>query len=213
MVTIGSLIAIFLRQEKMFAKKTALNGLILIVGFLIIPPLATPNERAGLAPIAKTGQITCYDNSGNIINCMGTGQDGECQKGVAWLNPRFKDHGNGTVTDNLTGLMWTKDAQQIEGTMKWTTALIECNNLDFAGYTDWRLPNVKEFLSLIDYGEHDPALPSGHPFDDVQVIFYWSSTNYDSFPPHAWGVYLHNGYVYNYHKITNAYVWSVRGGM
>ena len=58
MVTIGLLIAIFLRQRKMFAKKTALNGLTLIVGFLIIPPLATSNERTEMAPIANTGQIT-----------------------------------------------------------------------------------------------------------------------------------------------------------
>lgn len=197
----------------MFKKKLVLNGFPLIAVFLIIPSLAIPNDRAATVPLAKTGQITCYDNDGDIINCTGTGQDGEFQKGITWPNPRFTDHHNGTVTDNLSGLMWTKNAQKIKGTKKWINALDACNNLDFAGYNDWRLPNVKELLSLIDYGQHDPALPSGHPFDNVQVIFYWSSTNYDSFPPHAWGVYLYNGYVYNYHKITNAYVWPVRGGM
>ena len=91
--------------------------------------------------------------------CKGTGQDGEFQKGMTWPHPRFTEHGNGTVTDNVTALMWTKDAQQIKGTQKWSDALNSCNHFDFAGYTDWRLPNVRELLSLIDYGEHDPALP------------------------------------------------------
>ena len=68
--------------------------------------------------------------------------------------------------------MWTKDAQQIQGTQKWQDALNSCKNLDFAGYTDWRLPNVRELLSLIDYGSHDPALPKDHPFTNVKELFY-----------------------------------------
>ena len=52
------------------------------------------------APVPKTGQTTAY----------AAGDDGTLQKGVASPTPRFTDHGNGTVTDNLTGLIWTKDA-------------------------------------------------------------------------------------------------------
>ena len=52
----------------------------------------------------------CYDPDGKIIDCAGTGQDGELQAGVAWPEPRFIDNRDGTVTDNLTGLMWLKDA-------------------------------------------------------------------------------------------------------
>ncbi len=171
------------------------------------------SDELGFISVPKTGQATCYDGAGNSIDCTGTGQDGEHRKGISWPDPRFKDNGNGTITDSLTGLMWTKSAQQIKGTMKWIDALSTCNNLDFAGYTDWRLPNVIELTSLIDYSEHDPALPIGHPFDNVQFIFYWTSTTYDSNTDHAWGVYVYNGYVYNYHKITKAYVWPVRGGI
>jgi hypothetical protein len=193
-------------------KKIVLQGLIIIVVFFIMPSFAAFDDRAGFTPLSKTGQTTCYDGLGNIINCTGAKQDGEYQKGIAWPNPRFKDHGSGTVTDTLTGLMWTRNAQQTEGTMKWEDALTACNNLDYGGYSDWRLPNAKELLSLIDYGKHDPALPSGHPFANVQFIFYWSSTTYDAINNHAWGVYIYNGYTYNYHKVTNAYVWPVRGG-
>jgi len=197
----------------MFRKNIVLIGLAPLIVFIMVPLYSSSDELSGFATVPKTGQNTCYDDSGNIINCTGTGQDGEYQKGIVWPNPRFTDQGNGTVIDNLTGLMWTKDAQQIKGTMRWNEALTACNNSDCAGYTDWRLPNVKELLSLIDYRNHDPALPSGHPFNNVQFIFYWSSTTYDAITNHAWGVYLYNGYVYNYHKVTNAYVWPVRGGM
>jgi len=196
----------------MSRKRISVKGLALIVMFLIIPICASSDERVESAPVSVTGQDTCYDHLGNSINCAGTGQDGEHKEGISWSTPRFIYSGDGTVTDNLTGLMWTKDTQQIKGTMQWNDALIACNSLDFAGCTDWRLPNVKELLSIIDYGEHDHALPSGHPFLNVQFIFYWSSTTYDAKHDHAWGVYVYNGYVYNYHKVTDAYVWPVRGG-
>jgi len=52
------------------------------------------------APVPKTGQTTSY----------ATGDDGDLEKGVAWPDPRFMDNGNGTVTDNLTGLIWLKNA-------------------------------------------------------------------------------------------------------
>jgi len=193
------------------ANKTIVRVLFVLAGFLLLLSYSRADTLSPQAkPIIKTGQTECYDNLGNSINCEDTGQDGEFRKGMGWLQPRFTDHGNGTVTDNLTGFMWTKDAQQIQGTRQWNDALILCNNFDFAGYTDWRLPNVRELISLIDFGEHDPALPANHPFTNVQFIFYWSSTTYDAIPKHSWGVYLYNGYVYNYHKITEGYVWPVR---
>jgi len=166
--------------------------------------------RAEYITMSKTGQMTCYTEGGTIIDCKNTGQDGEHQIGMAWPNPRFIDRSDGTVLDRLTSLMWTKNAQQIKGTMKWGHALAACNNLNFAGYTDWRLPNAKELLSLIDYEQHDPALCAGHPFDKVQFLFYWTSTTYDAIPSHAWGVYICNGYAFNYHKVTDGYVWPVR---
>ena len=58
--------------------------------------------------LPRTGQTTCWDNSGNQIPCAGTGQDGEIKAGEPWPEPRFTDNGDETMTDNLTGLMWTK---------------------------------------------------------------------------------------------------------
>jgi len=170
-------------------------------------------DTSGPAPVPKTGQTKCYDSSGDEIPCPSTGEDGEYQKGVAWPEPRFTDHEDGTVTDNLTGLMWTKDAQQISGTKTWSDALTACNNLDFASYTDWRLPNVRELKSLIDYGRYIPALPSEHYFTNVQSEIYWSSTTYASFTSGAWIVYMGIGLVrYDDFKSSLYYVWPVRGG-
>lgn len=185
-------------------------GITCIVGFAIAAVLALSDLRAECEPVIRTGQVNCYDSAGNRVGCTHTGQDGELRTGRAWPQPRFTDAGDGTVLDTLTALVWTKDAQHIKGTMAWADALAACNNLDFAGHDDWRLPNARELLSLVDYGAHDPALPQGHPFDHVQFIFYWSSTTYDASAINAWGVYLCNGYAFNYHKATRAYVWPVR---
>ena len=72
--------------------------------------------------LPQTGQTTCYDTVGDVIPCAGTGQDGEIQAGVAWPNPRFSVSGD-CVTDNLTGLMWAKNANLPNGARTWQEAL------------------------------------------------------------------------------------------
>ncbi len=114
----------------------------------------TPAPIPGIVNLPKTGQTACYDELGNLIGCAGTGQDGEIQAGVAWPSPRFTDHGEGTMTDNLTGLMWTKDANLPGAPKKWQEALdyvVGMNSGSYPnfGYNDWRLPNVVELESLV----------------------------------------------------------------
>ena len=74
---------------------------------------SNPCPQDGPAPVEKTWQTICYDDNGFVIPCDNTGQDGEYQKGVVWPAPRFTDNEDGTITDNLTGLMWLKDANCI----------------------------------------------------------------------------------------------------
>jgi hypothetical protein len=157
------------------------------------------------AAVPKTGQTTSYR----------TGDDGAHQNGVAWPNPRFTDHGNGTVTDNMTGLMWVKAPHSLtgnSGTMTWNNAIDFCNGLSHAGHSDWRLPNVRELQSLIDYGRFNLALPSGHPFTGVQSDWYWSSSTSADYTGFAWRVFLYYGYVYYDLKTNTYYVWPVRAG-
>lgn len=128
---------------------------------------------AGTVNLPKSGQTKCYDASGGEIACSNTGQDGDWQAGVLWPSPRFTDNGDGTVTDNLTGLVWLKDANCIatqypgfdndgtpgNGRVTWQHALdfvAGINSGTFpncgAGHTDWRLPNINELESLVHAG-------------------------------------------------------------
>jgi hypothetical protein len=165
------------------------------------------------ARIWKTGQTQSY----------AAADDGALQRGVAWPEPRFTDHGDGTVTDNLTGLMWLKDANCFEN-MAWQAALDKVSDLNAdpggyscggytAGYTDWRLPNRKELRSLTDFSETNPALPSGHPFLNVQSDEYWSSTSCVESPVEALRVGMDDGSVGRSRKTErDYYVWPVRAG-
>ena len=69
------------------------------------------DECTGGGPcgVPKTGQTGCWDAGGTSIPCAGTGQDGEYQAGVS-VDPRLTDNGDGTVTDNLTELVWLTNA-------------------------------------------------------------------------------------------------------
>ncbi len=161
------------------------------------------------AGVPKTGQTTQYS----------TGDDGDLQKGVTWASPRFTDNGDGTVTDNMTSLIWLKNANSF-GNSTWTAALTAANGLADGGSLsdgsivgDWRLPNVRELSSLTDFSQSSPALPTGHPFTSVQTYYYWSSSTYASSPTDAWYVVMFDGYVGYSDKINNSYyVWPVRGG-
>ena len=169
------------------------------------------------APVEKTGQTTCYDADGTVISCTGTGQDGDHQAGVAWPSPRFTDNADGTVTDNLTGLVWLKNANCF-GSKTWASALADCNTLnsgecglsDGSAEGDWRLPNVKELQSLTDFSNYGPALTTGHPFTNVLGNGYWSGTSYAYSTDSAWYVSMNHGYVYYYNKSNYYYVWPVR---
>jgi hypothetical protein len=157
----------------------------------------------------RTGQTDSY----------ATGDDGDLKKGVVWPVPRFVV-GTGAesdcVTDNLTGLMWTKDANRF-GAKLWVDAISEANSQILCGHDDWRLPNRKELFSLIDRSKVFPAIPSGHPFSNVRVDnYYWSSTTYDLFQgqDHAWMEYMGTGVISNGVKNSaTLYVWPVRSGV
>ncbi|MGC2063762.1 MAG: DUF1566 domain-containing protein, partial [Thermodesulfovibrionales bacterium] len=77
----------------------------------------------------ESGQKTCSDSGVvGVILCTGTGQDADLKPGVPWPNPRFTNNGNGTVTDNLTGLIWLKNASCF-GQQAWDIALVSSNTL------------------------------------------------------------------------------------
>jgi hypothetical protein len=177
-------------------------------------------SRAGEVKLPRTGQITCYDTSRNVIDCAGTGQDGDIQAGVPWPTPRFTDNGNGTVTDHLTGLVWLKNANCF-GYLDWYDALAACNSLasgacgltDGSVAGDWRLPNVIELESLVNAEEDNPAAwLNSQGFTAVQSSNYWSATTSAYYTDYAWLVLMYHGDVDHYPKSYDGYVWPVRAG-
>jgi hypothetical protein len=92
--------------------------------------------------VPKTGQTSQYD---------GENDDGYLEEGVSWPTPRFTDNGDGTLTDNLTGLMWDQDGNQF-GARTWAQAFDDIAGHTAGNYNDWRVPNEYERESLLNLG-------------------------------------------------------------
>jgi hypothetical protein len=118
---------------------------------------------------------------------------------------RFVDNGNGTVTDTVTGLMWTKDANPI-GKRNWHDAMAACGTFSISGIGGWRLPSNNELAALYH------AIQGGHPFIGVQSSNYWSSTTNADGDIHAWVVFMGNGHVFSAPKHFTYQAWPVRAG-
>jgi len=160
------------------------------------------NRTQFAAPVARTGQTNSYLS----------GDDGQWLKGVASPVPRFSvQTDTNVVLDNLTGLMWSRNANPA-GYLNLASAIAYCTNQTWGGYKDWRVPNVKELHSLIDFGKSGPVLSSGNLFINVQPDHYWSSTTtpWDG----TVGYIVHFGYGRTIHDYkSNPWVlWPVRGG-
>jgi hypothetical protein len=184
---------------------------------------------ADMLALPKTGQSVCYNAIGGKISCSGTGQDGELRKGIEWPNPRFTENGFGTITDDLTGLVWVKNANLIairdpsfgsspDGRVLWPDALEFVSRLNrdaYLGYTDWRLPNRNELVSLINYAESNPSgWINTQGFSDAQQ-HYWSSGTSAITPSNAWNVFLAGDVSERnkYDSVNGSFVWPVRGGI
>jgi len=129
-------------------------------------------------------------------------------RGAETTSNEFIINGDGTVTDILTGLMWQQETGVF---MDWESALNYCETLTLAGYNDWRLPDINELQSIVDYSRFDPAIDA-NTFPNTQSSIYWSSTTDDSYPSFAWQVYFNYGNIYSYNKSNLYYVRAVRGG-
>ncbi len=166
----------------------------------------------GVTPLWKTGQTSSY----------AAGDDGASEAGVAWPNGRFVAQGE-CVTDRMTGLMWTQDADRMGGLRSWQQALDYANGLNLCGFDDWRLANRKELWSLLNREALDPAAwlmaqgfsnvrreATGGPYNP-----YWTSTTYMYNPVAVFGVRMDGGHIFAFMKspmFDNGYVWPVRGG-
>jgi len=173
---------------------------------------------AEISQVWRTGQTTTYS----------AGDDGSLQKGAAWPSPRFTVNGDGTVTDKLTGLIWSQNAGTptvgacTGGALNWNQALsyVAClNGINYLGHNDWRMPNRKELMSFIDYSRANPALVSEatntiYFYGISSVSHYWSgspNTGWGTGGGTAWRLLTSNGMMSAYPMTQPVYTWIVRG--
>lgn len=122
--------------------------------------------------LPDTGQTTSY----TALN----GEDADyCHNPLS-----FTDNGDGTITDNNTGLMWQKTDG---GEMTYENAITYCNDLTLAGYSDWRLPTNHELFSLNYYDNVNPALNATF-FPKTNAEYWWSSDKRADDPARVWVV-------------------------
>jgi len=193
--------------------------------YLVLP------VRSGLYEnVPRTGQTGCWDANGNpLSSCAGSGQDGDKQAGVSWPNPRLTNLDlsvpvtGGTLFDRLTGLQWVTDGSTLSfancggGQLNWQGSLnyVACLNANnYLGYSDWRLPNQKELLSLINWQQNAADWLNSSGFSNISsTAVYWSSDTDALATGEAWPVRLSIGYSpANSKTSTQALTLPVRGG-
>ncbi len=199
-----------------------------VVRFATVPardigPVNFTAYRAGEAVmrLARTAQTTSY----------AAGDDGALRQGVAAPSTRFTNNQDGSVTDQLTGLVWLRDASCFNATT-WALALGQVNQLasgqcglsDGSRAGQWHMPNANELESLVDVSQIAPALAAGHPFTRVNLATaYWTSTTYMAssgnamalrFSDGRWinGVDANDGAFNNLKASSQNAVWAVRTG-
>lgn len=136
--------------------------------------------------IVDTGQLGCYDNYGELLICPSKGESFYGQDNQHDGNqPIYTDNGDGTITDNVTGLIW-QQSPDIDGDgdidaddkLTYDEAVAGAKALTLGGYSDWRLPTIKELYSLIDFNGSDP---SGYEGTDTFGLIPFIDTSYFDF--------------------------------
>jgi len=174
-------------------------------------------------PIPDTGQTRCYDDS-KEITCPSPGEDfyGQDAQYASNLHSYTLLSGGIMVQDNVTGLVWenkTDDGsvRDRDNIYNWDDAqsvfIATLNSQNFGGYSDWRLPTVKELSAIVDSNILYPGpVVNTDYFPNTVSGSYWSSTISAYDPDDAWYVYLSYGLVYYGGKSYYHYVRAVRGG-
>lgn len=137
----------------------------------------------------------------------------------------FTMNGDGTVTDSRTGLMWKRCAEGLSGPdcaagsvigYSWSQALALADNHSFAGYDDWRLPDIKELASIVENRCYKPSI-NADVFPATPEIGFWSSSPsaYGSISigySYAWAIHFEYGHSNSYARFASGPVRLVRGG-
>ena len=162
------------------------------------------NAGGGIGPHPKTETLSAGGSKRFHVRCV---RDPSAS-GATHLYGSLTNNGDGTVTDNHTGLTW----QQAESaTMTWENAMVYAENLTLGGHGDWRLPNIKELQSISDGNLRAPSLDKTC-FIGATTTFYWSSTSLANDTTQAWYLDCDYGLTSYAAKTGLWHVRCVRGG-
>lgn len=165
----------------------------------------------GHARLAMTGSLEPTAPPGSTMKTLDEIPPAWSQK-ISDASKRFQTVLDGeAVLDKETGLVWEKSPDTT--TRAWISAVAYAYGKAVGGRRGWRLPTVEELASLVDPTVSNPALPSGHPFTNVQSSSYWTATTNAYNSANAYYVAFNVGSVNNgAGKDVSLYVWCVRGG-
>jgi Protein of unknown function (DUF1566) len=140
-------------------------------------------EAAGAHEVLAIASALCEDEITEIVIPRRDVQSGA----------RFAVDGD-TVLDRRTGLQWSRD--NVPGLrMNWNSAQEACKALKLGGHSDWRLPTIRELLTIVDYERHEPAIDTDA--FKCESTYYWTSTPVASSPGgYAWDVFFGSGGTY-----------------
>jgi len=203
-----------------------------------------PSRNEAAYPVPATGQVESYRarRDDDAPGPVAVPDDGALRAGAPL---GYRDNGDGTITDLTTELTWEKKCSGCgslhdtadryrwsgDGTAEtvwdWLDAVNAEGGTGFGGYSDWRIPNVTELMSIVDYGAAEPAVSEafrgglcegdcrdlGDPrCSCTERAEYWSSTTFPDFPAHAYAVFFELGLVNDRVKSRRLSVRAVRGG-
>lgn len=120
----------------------------------------------------------------------------------------YVDNGDGTVSDQSTGLVWEKAGSATD--MNWEAALAWCESATTGGYTDWRLPDIRELVSIVDESRTNLAID---PVFSCTESTFWSGSTFVGDSQSAWSVSFGYGALSFFEKTTADAVRCVRGGL
>ena len=108
-------------------------------------------------------------------------------------------------------VLWARNMNIVGKRMDWNDAMKWANNLNYGGYSDWRLPTWDELASFAKWGRNQASKWfNQNGFDNVQTDYYWSGTTYSGNTNYAWSVNMKSGDMVDVRKTSGYYVWPVR---
>ena len=165
--------------------------------------------------LLATDHSACWSEDGRMVPCEGAGQDASHRNRDPSLHRKRFQVLDQVIRDDVTGAVWTRDANPAEFPLTWQEAMqftADMRRRQAHGYDDWNLPSRRLLFAMISHQYINPALPAGHPFVNVFNGYYWTRETCSRLPDQAWYGHLGGGRIHRGMKHGSYMVWPVSRG-